>query len=137
MNKNLNVIDRKALDLYRIFLLSGYFFVKIKIIKWNKSKHMMLIWGFIILLTLAVIFLIWLQFNNNESSQSVEGVPVEEKVAHLEENLKKTLEIMQDLAKKMHVQQEVLDQTTAKLQKVELQNAELVNLLAKVVEPKS
>ncbi|AWD69060.1 hypothetical protein EGK58_005680 [Acinetobacter variabilis] len=98
---------------------------------------MMLIWGFIILLTLAVIFLIWLQFNNNESSQSVEGVPVEEKVAHLEENLKKTLEIMQDLAKKMHVQQEVLDQTTAKLQKVELQNAELVNLLAKVVEPKS
>lgn len=98
---------------------------------------MMLIWGFIILLTLAVIFLIWLQFNNNESSQSVEGVPVEEKVAHLEENLKKTLEIMQDLAKKMHVQQEVLDQTTDKLQKVELQNAELVNLLAKVVEPKS
>lgn len=98
---------------------------------------MMLIWGFIILLTLAVIFLIWLQFNNNESSQSVEGVPVEEKVAHLEENLKKTLEIMQDLAKKMHVQQEVLDQTAAKLQKVELQNAELVNLLAKVVEPKS
>ena len=98
---------------------------------------MMLIWGFIILLTLAVIFLIWLQFNNNESSKSVEGVPVEEKVAHLEENLKKTLEIMQDLAKKMHVQQEVLDQTTAKLQKVELQNAELVNLLAKVVEPKS
>jgi len=98
---------------------------------------MMLIWGFIILLTLAVIFLIWLQFNNNESLQSVEGVPVEEKVAHLEENLKKTLEIMQDLAKKMHVQQEVLDQTTAKLQKVELQNAELVNLLAKVVEPKS
>lgn len=98
---------------------------------------MMLIWGFIILLTLAVIFLIWLQFNNNENSQSVEGVPVEEKVAHLEENLKKTLEIMQDLAKKMHVQQEVLDQTTAKLQKVELQNAELVNLLAKVVEPKS
>ena len=60
---------------------------------------MMLIWGFIILLTLAVIFLIWLQFNNNESSQSVEGVPVEEKVAYLEENLKKTLEIMQDLAK--------------------------------------
>ena len=98
---------------------------------------MMLIWGFIILLTLAVIFLIWLQFNNNESSQSVEGVPVEEKVAHLEENLKKTLEIMQDLAKKMHVQQEVLDQTTAKLQKVELQNAELLNLRAKVVEPNS
>ena len=65
----------------------------------------------------------------------MEGVPVEEKIVHLEENLKKTLEIMQDLAKKMHVQQEVLDQTTAKLQQVELQNAELVSLLTKVVDP--
>lgn len=97
---------------------------------------MMLVWGFIILLTLAVIFLIWLQFNQNDDSGVVQGgVPVEEKVAHLEENLKKTLEIMQDLAKKMHVQQEVLDQTTTKLQQVELQNAELVSLLTKVVDP--
>jgi len=45
------------------------------------------------------------------------------------------LEIMQDLAKKMHVQQEVIEQTTSKLQKVELQNAELVNILAKAVQP--
>ena len=52
-----------------------------------------------------------------------------------EENLKKTLEIMQDLAKKMHVQQEVIEQTTSKLQKVELQNAELVSILAKAVQP--
>ena len=96
---------------------------------------MMVVWGFIILLTLAVIFLIWLQFNQSDESPSVEGVPVEEKIVHLEENLKKTLEIMQDLAKKMHVQQEVLDQTTAKLQQVELQNAELVSLLTKVVDP--
>ncbi|EEY90834.1 hypothetical protein J7649_01335 [Acinetobacter lwoffii] len=96
---------------------------------------MMVVWGFIILLTLAVIFLIWLQFNQSDEPRSVEGVPVEEKIVHLEENLKKTLEIMQDLAKKMHVQQEVLDQTTAKLQQVELQNAELVSLLTKVVDP--
>ncbi len=96
---------------------------------------MMVVWGFIILLTLAVIFLIWLQFNQSDEQRSVEGVPVEEKIVHLEENLKKTLEIMQDLAKKMHVQQEVLDQTTAKLQQVELQNAELVSLLTKVVDP--
>lgn len=95
----------------------------------------MLVWGFIILLTLAVIFLIWLQFNQQDEPYSVAGLPVEEKVAHLEENLKKTLEIMQDLAKKMHVQQEVLDQTTVKLQQVELQNAELVSLLTKVVDP--
>ncbi|MBD8009712.1 MULTISPECIES: hypothetical protein [Acinetobacter] len=96
---------------------------------------MMMVWGFIILLTLAVIFLIWLQFNQNDEPRTEQGVPVEEKVAHLEENLKKTLEIMQDLAKKMHVQQEVLDQTTTKLQQVELQNAELVSLLTKVVDP--
>jgi len=97
---------------------------------------MLLIWGFITLLTLAVIFLIWLHFNQVEPSAGYEGLAVEEKVANLESNLKKTLEIMQDLAKKMHVQQEVLDQTTAKLQQVELQNAELVNLLAQVVEHK-
>jgi hypothetical protein len=84
---------------------------------------------------LAVIFLIWLQFNNTDNVRVENGVPLEDKVAHLEDNLKKTLEIMQDLAKKMHVQQEVLDQTTAKLQQVELQNAELVSLLTKVVDP--
>ena len=97
---------------------------------------MLLMWGFITLLTLAVIFLIWLQFNQVETGPELEGVAVEQKVANLEDNLKKTLEIMQDLAKKMHVQQEVLDQTTTKLKQVELQNAELVHLLAKVVEPK-
>ena len=100
---------------------------------------LILIWGFILLLAVAVVFLIWFQFKNqaDKADPSVEQNQLQEKVHHLEENLKKTLEIMQELAKKMHVQQEVLDQTTAKLQKVELQNAELVNLLAKVVEPKS
>ncbi len=96
---------------------------------------LMLLWGFILLLALAVIFLIWLQFNRDVSQSTAhETLPLEEKVVHLEANLKKTLEIMQDLAKKMHIQQEVLDQTTHKLQQVELQNAELVNLLAKVVK---
>lgn len=97
----------------------------------------MLIWGFIILLTLAVIFLIWLHFNDTEGAQPQDGVALEEKVANLDENLKKTLEIMQELAKKMHVQQEVLDQTTAKLQQVELQNADLVGLIAQMVEQKT
>jgi hypothetical protein len=96
----------------------------------------MMIWGFILLLTLAVIFLIWLQFNNTDNVRVENGVPLEDKVAHLEDNLKKTLEIMQDLAKKMHVQQEVLDQTTAKLQQVELQNAELVALIAETIKYK-
>lgn len=96
---------------------------------------LMLLWGFILLLSLAVIFLIWLQFNRDVSQSTAhETLPLEEKVVHLEANLKKTLEIMQDLAKKMHTQQEVLDQTTQKLQKVELQNAELVTLLSQMVK---
>ena len=98
---------------------------------------LILIWGFILLLAVAVIFLIWFQFKNqaDKIDPSVQQNQLQEKVHHLEENLKKTLEIMQDLAKKMHVQQEVIEQTTSKLQKVELQNAELVNILAKAVQP--
>lgn len=98
---------------------------------------LILIWGFILLLAVAVIFLIWFQFKNqaDKADPSVEQNQLQEKVHHLEENLKKTLEIMQDLAKKMHVQQEVIEQTTSKLQKVELQNAELVSILAKAVQP--
>ena len=98
---------------------------------------LILIWGFILLLAVAVVFLIWFQFKNqaDKADPSVEQNQLQEKVHHLEENLKKTLEIMQDLAKKMHVQQEVIEQTTSKLQKVELQNAELVSILAKAVQP--
>lgn len=98
---------------------------------------LILIWGFILLLAVAVVFLIWFQFKNqaDKTDPRVEQNQLQEKVHHLEENLKKTLEIMQDLAKKMHVQQEVIEQTTSKLQKVELQNAELVNILAKAVQP--
>ncbi|MBP9786193.1 MAG: hypothetical protein KBC72_01175, partial [Acinetobacter sp.] len=59
---------------------------------------------------------------------------LEEKVVHLELHLKKSLEIMQDLAKKMHVQQEVLDRTVANIAALEKQNAELVNVLEIVVK---
>ena len=98
---------------------------------------LILIWGFILLLAVAVVFLIWFQFKNqaDKVDPSVEQNQLQEKVHHLEENLKKTLEIMQDLAKKMHMQQEVIEQTTSKLQKVELQNAKLVSILAKAVQP--
>lgn len=99
---------------------------------------MIILWGFVFLLSMAVIFLTWMQFKNqrDEVFKQSEHVQLDQKVVNLEQNLKKTLEIMQDLAKKMHTQQEVLDQTTHKLQQVELQNAELVTLLAKVVIPK-
>lgn len=62
---------------------------------------------------------------------------LENKVQSLELNLQKTLEIMQDLAKKMNVQQEVLDINAQKLKQVETQNVELVSILAQVVNPKS
>ena len=93
------------------------------------------IWSFILLLAIAVIFLIWAQFSNQNDvlSETQMNLQLEEKVIHLEENLNKTLEIMQDLAKKMHIQQQVLDKTTNKLSQVESQNAELVGLLAKTV----
>ncbi len=96
---------------------------------------LMMMWGFIILLMLAVIFLFWFQFKNVEvKNQDVEVFQLEEKVLHLELHLKKSLEIMQDLAKKMHVQQEVLDRTVANIAALEKQNAELVNVLEIVVK---
>lgn len=98
---------------------------------------LIVMWGFIFLLAAAVIFLIWLQFKGEgEQFDTIKIQQLEQNVLNLEENLKKTLEIMQDLAKKMHVQQEVLDQTTQKLQQVELQNAELVALIAQAVDGK-
>lgn len=95
----------------------------------------MLIWGFIAVLLAAVVFLFWLQFKNVEvSNQDVQVLQLEEKVVHLELHLKKSLEIMQDLAKKMHVQQEVLDRTVANIAALEKQNVEMVNVLEIIVK---
>ncbi|WDZ52409.1 hypothetical protein LF296_06440 [Acinetobacter vivianii] len=95
-----------------------------------------LIWGFLLLLLGAVIFLFWFQFKNTEVRQpaDIQIVQLEEKVVHLELHLKKSLEIMQDLAKKMHVQQEVLDRTVVNIAALEKQNVELVNVLEMMVK---
>ena len=96
---------------------------------------LMLIWGFLIVLLMAVAFLFWFQFKtSNVQSQDIYVAQLEEKVVHLELHLKKSLEIMQDLAKKMHVQQEVLDRTVANITALEKQNVELVNVLEVVVK---
>ena len=96
---------------------------------------LMLIWGFLIVLLMAVAFLFWFQFKtSNVQSQDIYVAQLEEKVVHLELHLKKSLEIMQDLAKKMHVQQEVLDRTVANIAALEKQNVELVNVLEVVVK---
>ncbi|RZF51694.1 hypothetical protein EXE30_10815 [Acinetobacter halotolerans] len=96
---------------------------------------LILIWGFITLLFLAVIFLFWLQFKNEKvSNYDAQVLQVEEKVLHLELHLKKSLEIMQDLAKKMHTQQEVLDKMIANVAALEKQNVELVNVLEMMIK---
>ena len=97
---------------------------------------LMLIWGFLIVLLVAVAFLFWFQFKTSTvvPNQDTHVLQLEEKVVHLELHLKKSLEIMQDLAKKMHVQQEVLDKTVANIAALEKQNVELVNVLEIVVK---
>lgn len=98
---------------------------------------MMWLWGLTILLMVVVMVLVWLQVKNQRQDLSdlSENHQLKQQVAYLEDHLKKTLEIMQDLAKKMHVQQEALDHTNAKLQKLEKQQIEMVNILSKMVQP--
>ncbi|WP_043970445.1 MULTISPECIES: hypothetical protein [Acinetobacter] len=96
---------------------------------------LMFVWGFIAVLLLAVAFLFWFQYKNVEApNQDIQVLHLEEKVLHLELHLKKSLEIMQDLAKKMHVQQEVLDRTVANIAALEKQNVELVNVLEVLIQ---
>lgn len=97
----------------------------------------MIVWGFLILLMIAVGFLVWLQFKNqSEQLQDLAKIQhLEDKVIHLEDHLKRSLEIMQDLAKQVHVHQESFEKTNQKLMQIELQNAELVNLLTKIIQP--
>ena len=86
-------------------------------------------------LNLNVVFQFWFQFKNKQQAAADPQVLyLEEKVLHLESHLKKSLEIMQDLAKKMHVQQEVLDRAVANIAALEKQNVELVNVLEIVVK---
>ncbi len=100
---------------------------------------MIIIWLVVIVLVVAVAIMFWMLMKK-QHHQNVDALVIqqlENKVESLELNLQKTLEIMQDLARKMNVQQEVLDINAQKLKQVETQNVELVSLLAKVVNPKS
>lgn len=86
---------------------------------------------------LAMMLLIWqigkLSKENKVLVQEVEITT--QKTQSQEQNLKQTLEIMQELAKKMHVQQEVLDNTSNRLTQVEFQNAELIKILQRNIQP--
>ena len=85
----------------------------------------------IVFLYLAMIFLIWQTGKLSKDNQELLTIQQdqEQHINAQEEHLKQTLQIMQDLAKKMHVQQEVIDKTTSRMAQVELQNAELIRLL--------
>ncbi len=88
----------------------------------------------VVILT-VVVLLLWRKLGQQQQATDLESNPqIEQKVLHLESHLKQTLEILQGLVKKMHVQQDNLDKTMARTQQLELQNAELVSLLAKTVE---
>ncbi|MBJ9984851.1 hypothetical protein IAE19_05265 [Acinetobacter sp. S40] len=95
----------------------------------------MLMWLFIIILMIAVLILIVLQFRKEQNSlqEDSQHQKLEEKVMTLESNLKKTLEIMQDLAKGVQVDRELLNQTVQKSKLLELQNAELIALISQYV----
>ena len=86
---------------------------------------------------LAMMLLIWqigkLSKENKVLAQEIEITT--QKTQSQEQNLKQTLEIMQELAKKMHVQQEVLDNTSHRLTEVEFQNAELIKILQRNIQP--
>ena len=86
---------------------------------------------------LAMMLLIWqigkLSKENKVLMQEIEITT--QKTQSQEQNLKQTLGIMQELAKKMHVQQEVLDNTSHRLTEVEFQNAELIKILQRNIQP--
>lgn len=86
----------------------------------------------IIALLVSMVSLFVLTFKQQKKIEHLQQVQY--KTDALEANLKQTLEITQDLVRKMHVQQQALDLSTQKLLQVELQNAELVKLVMQVVQ---
>jgi phage-related minor tail protein len=85
----------------------------------------------LVIVYLAIIFIVWQMGKlNKQNIALIERANHQEQLIQSQEkHLKQTLQIMQDLAKKMHVQQEVLDNTSNRLTQVEFQNAELIKIL--------
>lgn len=86
----------------------------------------------IVALLVSMVSLFVLTFKQQKKIEHLQQVQY--KTDALETNLKQTLEITQDLVRKMHVQQQALDLSTQKILQVELQNAELVKLVMQVVQ---
>lgn len=100
---------------------------------------MIIIWLVVIVLVVAVTIMFWILMKKQQY-QNVDALVIqqlENKVESLELNLQKTLEIMQDLARKMNVQQEVLDINAQKLKQVETQNVELAKVILETIDLKN
>ena len=100
---------------------------------------MLIIWLVMIVLVVAVAIMFWMLMKKQQH-QNVDALDIqqlENKVESLELNLQKTLEIMQDLARKMNVQQEVLDINAQKLKQVETQNVELAKVILETIDLKN
>ena len=96
----------------------------------------MILWIFVFLLTAAVIFLIWLQFKSQgeQLSDLAKIQHLDAKVEHLEDHLKRSLELMQELANKMHGQQEQLNGSLTKMHQIDAQNVELIGLISQITK---
>ncbi|MEG0343725.1 hypothetical protein ACK2M2_13180 [Acinetobacter sp. TY1] len=89
-----------------------------------------------LLLYLAIALLVWqlTKIKKDFIASQIEVSDLKNRVKAQEDHLKATLNIMQDLAKKMQVQQEAMDVNIARLTQVEIQNAELVGVLTRSIQ---
>ena len=99
---------------------------------------MSLVGMLIVVLIAIILILFWILHQKNKiaNNQTQFDMAIQHKVEAQELNLQKTLEIMRDLAKKMHVQQEALDHTEKRINKIEAQNADLLALVSQLVHLK-
>lgn len=86
---------------------------------------------------LAVLILLWQLIALKKQAIQTEKLLAEQekRLIHHEEHLAKTLKLMHDLANNVHGQNELLEQTTVQVKKLEVQNGELASLISKIVKP--
>ena len=93
---------------------------------------MTLVWGWVILLTVAVMLLVWMQLKQQKEDLVDHSLnrQLEQKVLDLEQHLQKTLVVVQDLAKGVYAHREQLSEQQKRIATLEQQHAELVGLFA-------
>ncbi|WP_173910340.1 hypothetical protein [Acinetobacter sp. Marseille-Q1618] len=86
---------------------------------------------------LAIVILLWQLITLKKQAIQTEKLLAdqEKRLIHHEDHLAKTLKLMHDLANNVHGQNELLEQTTVRVKKLEVQNGELVSLISKIVKP--